>query len=647
MSSRLLNRVLGTDTEPSTRTTESNAVTARYDPRLDAVVDRTGTPALAEASHPHLAAPWESDRETARDTARAYRREGASAEAFVASHGVATDAAVEAAFEELRAAGVDEALLERVEADLTGALDDVLASAATGVTAFGRQVAADGGAAAEDTSVPVATPADTDGTDTSAEPSAFDATDVPLDTEALLDRMGAAIFVIDADGDLAVWNEELEALTGVSREEAAEKEMISEAFYHDGRRAQTLADKVLDAPESADEEYGVPRVDDAGFTLYRDRSTMTAAGGEDVHISFSAAPLYDDGELVGVVEMVQDRTEDTVRQERTGDLVSEIQATVEAVQAGEFDERASFADEGYVDDELLSVVDSINDLADRFEVLETRVKREVSDLHDEAETVADSSMDINAAADDQRETMHQLSSEIATLSATVEEVAASATQVDATSSDAERLAEEGQDAAEEAVALLDDVDASADEVAEDVDALSGRVDEIDDIATVINDIADQTNILALNASIEAARAGEAGEGFAVVADEVKNLAEESQQHASDIEALVEGIQADTDETVASLATTTERIDEVIDQVEAAMNRLVEIVDAVSETSAGIQEVADATDEQAASTEEVASMIDEAADAADDIADDIQQIAAANEEQMERADRITAHFQSDA
>jgi methyl-accepting chemotaxis protein len=461
----------------------------------------------------------------------------------------------------------------------------------------------------------------------------------PLGYEAILDHIGTCLFVLDTEGDIVFWNRGSEILTGEDRTDAYAYEMSSEAFYHDGRRGKTLADKVLDAPESADEAYGVPRVAEYDYTLYRDRSTMAAAGGEDRHISFSAAPLYDDDcELVGVVEMVQDRTEDVRMREQTAALVDELTETIEALQAGDYGARAAFESDE-LDADVVSVVDTLNDLAAQFDSLASQVHDEMEILYSTSETVTGAVRDVTDVADGQDETMQQVAEEVSNLSATVEEVASSAAQVDATSSEAESLADEGQQSAEAAIETMDEVASSATDVADDVDRLQESIDEIDDIATVIDDIADQTNILALNASIEAARAGEAGEGFAVVADEVKQLAEESQQHASDIEALIADIQDDSAETVESLATTADRIDEGIDQVEDAMEKLGDIVDAVSEVSNGIQEVADATDEQAASTEEVASMVDEAARQADEIAADIQQIAAANEEQMQRAEDL--------
>jgi methyl-accepting chemotaxis protein len=626
-------------------TTESD-LRRVYDPSIGQVSTVAGDSSVSEIEHRHLVDPLDADPATVRQQARAYRDRGIRASGFAASYSIATDALVEAAFSTVREAVESEAAaaaVDRAEADLSSALDATFDSMQTGLAAYdGPRTAADGGSTSEVPPEPVG--AGEPREPTSPGTAAADAGPLSLGTEAILDHIGTCLFVLDTAGNIVQWNRGAEQLTGVDREDAYDVEMASEAFYHDNRRGKTLADKVLDAPESAEEAYDVPRVEDVDYTLYRDRSTMTSAAGEEVHISFSAAPLYDDtGDLVGVVEMVQDRTEDVRRRDRTADLLGELQGVMDEIQAGNYDARASFEGGEYVDAELQEAVESVNDLASQFELLATRVHEQVSELHDEAETVADCSIDISASASGQTETMRQLSAEISNLSATVEEVASSATQVDATSSQAEEMAEEGQETAEEAVSLLRDVEESADDVAEDVDALQGRIEEIDEIATVINDIADQTNILALNASIEAARAGQAGEGFAVVADEVKQLAEESQQQAGEIETLIGDIQADTDDTVTNLTTTTGRISEVIEQVEAAMQQLSGIVEAVSETSQGIQEVADATDEQAASTEEVASMIDEAAEQAADIAADVEDIAAANEEQMDRADEIRQHI----
>lgn len=64
---------------------------------------------------------------------------------------------------------------------------------------------------------------------------------------------------------------------------------------------------------------------------------------------------------------------------------------------------------------------------------------------------------------------------------------------------------------------------------------SRNVSKINELTGEILSIASQTNLLALNASIEAARAGEAGKGFAVVANEIRNLADNSQKAANNIQ----------------------------------------------------------------------------------------------------------------
>jgi methyl-accepting chemotaxis protein len=89
--------------------------------------------------------------------------------------------------------------------------------------------------------------------------------------------------------------------------------------------------------------------------------------------------------------------------------------------------------------------------------------------------------------------------------------------------------------------------------------LGERSQEISGVVSLINTIAERTHILALNASMHAASAGEAGRGFAVVADEVQRLAENARDATSQISTLVNNIQLETSDTVATM-------NEVISQV---------------------------------------------------------------------------------
>ena len=226
------------------------------------------------------------------------------------------------------------------------------------------------------------------------------AAEFPLSFDRIVGRIGAPIFILDADHEVVLWNEAIEALTGSSEADARAADSVGEAWYQDGRRAKTLADKVLEAPRDAHQQFDVERIDDGDHPEYRDRSTFTDTRGDTRHITFSASPLYDDGELAGVVELVTDRTEEVRRRQRIEALVEEVTTTMHAIQRGDLGARAEFEDDT-VDEELLTVVDSLNEMGATLDGLVADVDEQTHDLREITREVADSAARMEELADEQ------------------------------------------------------------------------------------------------------------------------------------------------------------------------------------------------------------------------------------------------------
>lgn len=202
-------------------------------------------------------------------------------------------------------------------------------------------------------------------------------------------------------------------------------------------------------------------------------------------------------------------------------------------------------------------------------------------------------------------------------------------------------AQNGKKIMEEMIAQMQAISTRVNSSASSVAELKDHSKQISNFVEIITGIAEQTNLLALNAAIEAARAGDQGRGFAVVAEEVRKLAEQSNDAAGEIGAIVQKIHHETDTAVASMEESTKEVTEgtqianesgkqfndifnevknlvyyikeveaIAAKINADSSQMIESVNNISaitqENSAGLEEVSATTQEQTASVEEVSS-----------------------------------------
>ncbi len=169
---------------------------------------------------------------------------------------------------------------------------------------------------------------------------------------------------------------------------------------------------------------------------------------------------------------------------------------------------------------------------------------------------------------------------------------------------------------------------------QDMSTLLEVIQHMNEVIEGINSISAQTNLLALNASIEAARAGENGRGFAVVAEEIRqlaeqtkvltgnmglfveNIAEASGKSSKSVESTVESLESinaslksvleintsnkdnlnNINESITTIAATSEEISSSVNQVEAQMTNLDEQIDILSKESQTLASVSDGLSE---------------------------------------------------
>jgi methyl-accepting chemotaxis protein len=206
------------------------------------------------------------------------------------------------------------------------------------------------------------------------------------------------------------------------------------------------------------------------------------------------------------------------------------------------------------------------------------------------------------------------------------------------------VAREGVGAAEQANDAMRAVRESSEKVSGAIQDLAAKSGQIGAIVATITGIAEQTNLLALNAAIEAARAGEQGRGFAVVADEVRKLAEEAQDAAHEISALIDAIQKETSRAVVVVEDGSKRTEVGATVVEQSRDAFQRIGASVAQMTAHIEQIAAVTERIASGTHTMQHEISEVAAVAEQSSASTEEVSASAQESAAAAQQVAASAQ---
>jgi methyl-accepting chemotaxis protein len=162
----------------------------------------------------------------------------------------------------------------------------------------------------------------------------------------------------------------------------------------------------------------------------------------------------------------------------------------------------------------------------------------------------------------------------------------------------------GSATVEEAAAGMDRLRGIVERAVGIIESLSRRSEEVGHIATLIDEVTDRTNLLGINASIMAAQAGEYGAGFAVVAEEIKSLSVQIAGSTRDIARLLTSMREEAETAVVVIREGSQSAAESVRLSEDVRDVLNRIVDHSAETGRMLAGIADATDLQGESTRQL-------------------------------------------